>query len=1285
MIVLDGRSALSDFRLDRLNQRLGAIAKGIRVRGARHVYFVAAESPLAPTLHKRLAEVLDATEAPPANASLWVVPRLGTLSPWSSKATDIMHHVGIHVSRVERGTAFLIDKLPDPADPAFAAVASALHDPMTQSVLLKLADAQQIFLRGESAPLEAVALGNDARAALQGANGALGLALATDEIDYLADNYAKLGRDPTDAELVMFAQANSEHCRHKVFNADFTVDGQAQDATLFGMIRHTDKVSPAHTLSAYSDNAAVIEGSEGARFFADADGTWRAHVEPIPYAIKVETHNHPTAISPWPGAATGSGGEIRDEGAVGRGGKPKAGLVGFSVSHLRIPNLPRPWESERPLPPRVASAFDIMRDGPLGAAGFNNEFGRPCLAGYFRTFELETARPGMRHGYDKPIMLAGGVANVRPMLVKKNKLEPGDAVIVLGGPAMLIGLGGGAASSMAAGASSEALDFASVQRDNPEMQRRCQEVIDTCCAAGDASPIVAIHDVGAGGLSNAIPELLHDSGVGGEIDLDAVPLDDPQLSPMQIWCNESQERYVLGVKPADLDAFRAICERERCPFGVVGTATEEQRLQVRSKRDPRVIDMELATLLGKPPRMQRDAIRVRPQLDIIPDLTGIGLDEAIERVLRMPAVAGKAFLIHIGDRSVGGLCARDQLVGPWQVPVADCALTLADFEGYAGEAMAMGERAPIAVLDGAASARMALGEAITNLIAAPVDQLEEIRLSANWMAAIGHAGEDAALFDAVQAVSLQLCPALGISIPVGKDSLSMRTLWRDGDREQRTIAPVSLIVSAFARVGDVRNALTPQLRMDADDTELWLIDLGAGRDRLGGSVLTQAYERGGGVPPDFENPERLRSLFDTIRAAREKNLLLAYHDRSDGGVIVTLLEMAFAGHCGLEVFLDGWADSTLRALFNEELGAVVQVRVDDHGAFAAIAEAHGLAAMTRVIARPKAKLGIKLYGGDETVAKWNWQKLIGAWHETSHAMQRLRDNPASADAERDWRCDDNDPGVNARLTFDPAEDIAAPYIAKGARPRVAVLREQGVNGQVEMAAAFTRAGFDAIDVHMSDLVAGRHKLGEFSGFAACGGFSYGDVLGAGRGWAASILYHDDLREQFAAFFADPSKFAVGMCNGCQMLAQLKSIIPGAAHWPAFQRNASEQYEARLVTLEVLDAGSIMFRGMAGSRIPVVTAHGEGRAVFAEGSKSGKATACVRFVDNRGKSTETFPYNPNGSPEGVAGFTAASGRVTILMPHPERVFRTAQMSWHPREWEEDSPWMRMFRNARVFVG
>jgi phosphoribosylformylglycinamidine synthase len=840
---------------------------------------------------------------------------------------------------------------------------------------------------------------------------------------------------------------------------------------------------------------------------------------------------------------------------------------------------------------------------------------------------------------------------------------------------------------------------------------------------------------------------------------------------MQSWCNEAQERYVMGVRPNDLARFRAICDRERCPFAVVGTATEIERLVVtRGENSPHpnpllgsatprqatpalasarafepartttgspqpraltpqagegdkhaalqagkegertappdspfprsrgkvpqadegkhritVIDMELAMLLGKPPRVERDATRVKPQLDIVPDLTGIVLDDAIDRVLRMPAVADKAFLIHIGDRSVGGLCARDQLVGPWQVPVADCAVTLADFDGYQGEAMAIGERAPAAVLDGAASARLALGEAITNLLAAPVDKLEQVRLSANWMAAIGHTGEDAALYDAVKAVSLQLCPALGISIPVGKDSLSMRTLWRDGEREQRTIAPVSLIVSAFAPVTDVRQTLTPQIRLDAGASELWLLDLGAGRDRLGGSILTQAYARGGGMPPDFETPERLRNLFDTIRAARTQNLLLAYHDRSDGGVLVTLLEMAFAGHCGLEIMLDGWADNALRALFNEELGAVVQVRTDDHAAFAAIVEANGLTAMTHVIGRPKAKLGIKLYSGDDAIAKWNWKKLVGAWHETSHAMQRLRDNPASADAERDWRTSDDDPGVNARLTFDPAEDIAAPYIAKGARPRIAVLREQGVNGQVEMAAAFTRAGFEAVDVHMSDLAAGRHQLASFAGFAACGGFSYGDVLGAGRGWAASILYHDALRQQFADFFADESKFAVGMCNGCQMLSQLKSIIPGAEHWPSFRRNASEQYEARLVTLEVLDAGSIMFRGMAGSRIPIVAAHGEGRAVFAAGDQAGKGTACVRFVDNRGKATETFPYNPNGSPDGLAGFTAASGRVTIMMPHPERVFRTTQMSWHPREWGEDSPWMRIFRNARAFVG
>ncbi|MER3546320.1 MAG: phosphoribosylformylglycinamidine synthase, partial [Rhodanobacteraceae bacterium] len=1178
----------------------------------------------------------------------------------------------------------------------FELAANALHDPMTQSVLTALDQANGLFLAGAPASLRTIAFGCDPRAALQTANTELGLALAPDEIDYLIEHYAALQRDPTDAELVMFAQANSEHCRHKIFNAQFTVDGVPQSATLFGMIRNTHTASPAHTLSAYSDNAAVIEGSQGARFFADTDGVWRAHIEDIPYAIKVETHNHPTAIAPWPGAATGAGGEIRDEGAVGRGGKPKAGLIGFSVSHLRIPNLPRPWEHPRPLPARFASAFEIMRDAPLGAAAFNNEFGRPCLGGYFRSFEQEVG-DGIRRGYDKPIMIAGGVANVRPLHVKKNKLRAGDYVIVLGGPAMLIGLGGGAASSMAGGQSSEQLDFASVQRDNPEMQRRCQEVIDTCTSLGEKNPIVAIHDVGAGGLSNAIPELLHDSGVGGQIDLDKVPRDDPHLSPMQLWCNESQERYVLGVRPDDLTALEKICEREHCPFAVVGRATEEQRLvvtaaQTAPHRTPspparegnlRIIDLPLDMLLGKPPRMQRNAVRFKPRVEVVPDLSGIGLDEAVLRVLRMPGVGSKSFLVTIGDRSVGGLCARDPMVGPWQVPVADCAVALCDFDGYAGEAMAMAERSPVALLDAAASARLAVTEAITNLIAAPVT-LDEIRLSANWMAAAGHQGEDAALFDAVRAVGEQLCPNLGISIPVGKDSLSMQTVWRDDGVEQRTLAPVSLVITAFARVDDARRTLTPRIKLDRGESDLWLIDLGAGRDRLGASALTQAFNRGGGVPPDLDDPQRLKNLFALVREAERAGLLLAYHDRSDGGAIVTLLEMAFAGHAGLEIRLDGWAENTLRALFNEEPGAVLQVRSADRDGFMSLVAKHGLAAMTHAVGRPKPKLGIKLFLGGEKLTKWNWSQLFDAWHETSHAMQRLRDNPASADAERAWRIDDDDPGISPKLTFDPAENIAAPYIAKGARPRMAVLREQGVNGQVEMAAAFTRAGFEAVDVHMSDLAAGRHKLADFRGLAACGGFSYGDVLGAGRGWAASVLYHEKLRDEFAAFFADPNTFALGLCNGCQMLSHLKGIIPGAEHWPSFERNTSEQYEARFVTVEVMESPSIFFRGMAGSRIPIVTAHGEGRAVFAHDAKPAKANACLRFVDNRGKPTEQFPLNPNGSPDGLTGFSSADGRVTILMPHPERVFRSVQMSWTPPGWGEDSPWMRMFRNARVFV-
>ncbi|GLQ96921.1 phosphoribosylformylglycinamidine synthase [Dyella mobilis] len=1286
MIALDGQSALSPFRLERLNARLDALHRGARVQACWFVYFIDAAVAPEGEQRQRLLEALEAKDGQPQPASLWVVPRLGTISPWSSKATDILHGAGFDLHRVERGMAWQVSGLPKPGDASYDEVLAVLHDAMTQSVLSSLDQAQGLFLAGRPGDLVYVKLGSDARGALAKANGELGLALAEDEMDYLAERYAELGRDPTDAELFMFAQANSEHCRHKVFNASWTLDGQEQDKSLFGMIKNTHQHSPAHTLSAYKDNAAVIEGSVGKRFVSGTDGTWRANDEQIDYAIKVETHNHPTAIAPWPGAATGAGGEIRDEGATGRGAKPKAGLVGFSVSDLRIPGHPQPWEVERPLPPRMASAFEIMRDGPLGAAAFNNEFGRPCLGGYFRTYEHETGEAGVRRGYDKPIMIAGGLANIRRDHVQKRDVQPGHAVIVLGGPAMLIGLGGGAASSVASGASSAELDFASVQRDNAEMERRCQQVIDACWARGDNNPIVSVHDVGAGGLSNAIPELLNDAGVGGDIDLSKVPCDDPSLSPMQVWSNESQERYVLAIAKADLPEFEAYCQRERCPYAVVGTATQQRVLRVIDpRRNLTVIDLPMDVLFGKPPRMHRDAKRVKPRIDLIADLSGIAMDEALMRVLRLPTVGSKSFLITIGDRTVGGLCARDPMVGPWQVPVADCAVTLLDFEGYRGEAMAMAERAPVALLNSADAARLAVGEAITNLAAAPIESLGEVRLSANWMAAVNHPGEDAALFDAVKAVGMELCPELDISIPVGKDSLSMQTTWNDGDAPQRTVSPVSLVITGFARVSDVRRTLTPQLRLDRGDSDLWLIDLGGGRSRLGGSCLTQVFNRGGGVPPDLDDPKQLKALFDLVQEANRGGLLMAYHDRSDGGVIVTLLEMAFAGHCGLEISLDGWAEATLRALFNEELGAVLQVAAANREAFEALLVKHGLAGMSYRIGRPKEKLGIKLFLNGETLFKWNWTQLFKAWNETSHAMQRLRDNPVSADAELAWRIDDADTGISPKLTFDPAEDIAALYVKRAERPRVAILREQGVNGQVEMAAAFTRAGFDAVDVHVSDLASGRIKLADFRGFAACGGFSYGDVLGAGRGWAASILYNDKLRAEFTAFFADPSKFALGVCNGCQMLSQLKDIIPGAQHWPKFLRNASEQYEARLATLEVLDSPSIFFKGMAGSRIPVAVAHGEGRVSFPQSCSPAKSGGAVRFVDNRGKPTENYPLNPNGSPGGLAGFTAADGRVTILMPHPERVFRTAQMSWHPESWGEDSPWMRMFRNARVWCG
>ena len=1279
MIVFDGQDALSAFRLERLNARIAARGSRARVVAARHVYFVDPMPGAHPDLAK-LGAILRGTPADAAATAASVrlaVPRLGTISPWASKATEILLGCGLPVHRVERGVEYVVEALDDEA-----AVAAELHDPMTQTLLRERDGAAALFRAGEPAPLAYVALGGDAGGAIARANRELGLALSPDEIEYLARSYSVLGRDPTDVELMMFAQANSEHCRHKVFNATWRIDGVDQPHSLFAMIKHTHASAPAHTLSAYSDNAAVVEGTTAARFYPDpVTHRWHATRELIDYAIKVETHNHPTAIAPFPGASTGSGGEIRDEGATGRGAKPKAGLTGFSVSHLRIPGLPRPWEAPRRLPPRLASAFEIMRDGPLGAAAFNNEFGRPALLGYFRSFE-QPEGDGIVRGYDKPIMLAGGLANIRRDHVEKRTLAPGDALVVLGGPAMLIGLGGGAASSVGGGESTAELDFASVQRDNPEMERRCQEVIDHCWRLGQANPIVSIHDVGAGGLSNALPELLNDSGVGGEIELRKIPCDDPQLSPLQIWCNESQERYVLGVERDQLPLFESFCARERCPHAVVGIVTPERHLRVTDSRlGGRPVDLPLEVLFGKPPRMHRDVARAAPAAQDsalrIDDLA-----EAIDRVLRHPTVGSKSFLVTIGDRTVGGLNARDQMVGPWQVPVADCAVTLADFEGYAGEAMAIGERTPVALLSPAAAARLAVGEALTNLAAAPVASLAEVKLSANWMAAVAHAGEDAALFDAVRAVGLELCPALGVSIPVGKDSLSMQAQWRDGARDQRIVSPVSLVVSAFARTSDARRALTPQLRLDAGPSVLLLVDLGAGRNRLGASILAQAFATPGGAPPDLDDTARLKGLFDAVQLASARGLLLAYHDRSDGGAIVAALEMAFAARCGLDIVVE--AGDLAAQLFSEELGALLQVRESDAPAVRALLAEHGLGPFVHAFAQPVDGDAVRIARGAEVFATLDRNALFAAWHETSHAMQRLRDNPACADSEARQAASADTPPLTPVVTFDLEQDVAAPFVARGARPRVAILREQGVNGQVEMAAAFTRAGFDAHDVHMSDLVAGRVRIDAFMGLVACGGFSYGDVLGAGRGWATSIRHRPALAEQFATFFADTSRFALGVCNGCQALAALKSMIPGAAHWPSLERNASEQYEARLSLVEVLPSPSLFFAGMAGSRIPVAVAHGEGRARFERDADRTAVAACLRYVGPAGGEAE-YPYNPNGSPHGLTGFTTDDGRVTILMPHPERVFRSVQMSWRPREWGEDSPWMRMFRNARAWLG
>ena len=1292
MIVLEGAAALSPFRRERLETRLQSIAADLRIAATWHVYFIDAADPAALDMGV-LGRVLeaDATIRPAAEGSTTriVVPRLGTLSPWSSKATELVRGAGQAINRVERGLR--IDVTGWPSDPAVAAaVAKVLHDPMTQTLLADTAAASAIFATPVRGQLERIPV-----AELEAANARLGLALAEDEIAYLRQRYTELGRDPSDVELMMFAQANSEHCRHKIFNASWTIDGKEQERSLFKMIKNTHQVTPQHTLSAYSDNAAVIEGHPAARFRPDpADGRYRAEaVVPSAFQIKVETHNHPTAIAPFPGASTGAGGEIRDEGATGRGGKPKAGLTGFSVSHLRIPTLPRPWEAPRALNPRMAPALDIMLDGPLGGAAFNNEFGRPNLLGYFRSFELP--EDGITRAYDKPIMLAGGLGAIDRNQVDKVTLKDGDLVIVLGGPAMLIGLGGGAASSVASGESAEALDFASVQRDNPEMERRCQEVIDRCVALGADNPIQFFHDVGAGGLSNAIPELLHDSGVGGVIDLGKVPTDDPSLSPLELWCNESQERYVLGIPAERLEDFRAICARERCPFAAVGVATAEERLVVAYGATPgnipadAPIDLPMDVLFGKAPKMHRDALTPAaprwPQLDT----TGIDLHQAGLRVLSHPTVASKNFLVTIGDRSVGGLTAREQMIGPWQVPVSDVAITLASYGTHAGEAMAIGERTPLALLDSAAAARMAVGEAITNLCAAPVESLDTVKLSANWMAACGHPGEDAKLYEAVKAVGMELCPALDISIPVGKDSLSMQAQWQADGRTEKSVSPVSLVISAFAPVADVRQQLTPLLERDTD-SELWLIGLGAGKQRLGGSILAQVHAEDASLPafagavPDVDDADRLRAFFELIRDARRDNLLRAYHDRSDGGAFAALCEMAFASRLGLDINLDAWGDDPFRSLFNEELGAIVQIAAEDRAAFADLVERHALTECAQRIARPTTAPAVRVMAQGKTLVQWKWDELFDAWWSVTHAMQKLRDNPACADAEAAVARDFTAPGLKPVLSFDPAVNVAQAAQDTGVRPKVAILREQGVNGQVEMANMFTVAGFDAYDIHMSDLIEGRVDLADFRGLAACGGFSYGDVLGAGSGWATSILERPALRDMFAAFFARPDTFALGVCNGCQMMSQLKDIIPGAQHWPAFRRNLSEQFEARTALLEVADSPSILLAGMAGSRIPVAVAHGEGRAVFASQADQAAAVVALRYVDGNGQPTETYPLNPNGSPDGITGLTTTDGRVTILMPHPERWAEVVNFSWAPADWSV-SPWRRMFANARAWVG
>ncbi len=1299
---LNGARALSDFRAARVLAALQRVSSNIEAVSGRFVHFVHASRELTKAEEERLASLLtygDAAEDVRADLAFMVVPRLGTISPWASKATDIVKNCGIEgVLRVERGTVYSLALKAPLTEEEAAQAAGVLHDRMTESVVARDFPAENLFVELEGRPMATVALVEEGRPALERANVEMGLALSPDEIDYLTDAFTKIGRNPTDVELMMFAQANSEHCRHKIFNARWTVDGEEREETLFGMIRRTHKMAPQGTITAYADNAAIFEGAEVTRLYPrpgsgnEFGRVFERKDEMTHTVFKVETHNHPTAISPFPGASTGSGGEIRDEGATGRGARPKAGLCGFTTSNLNLPELPQGFENDSDTvtgektdakygaPSRIATPLSIMTEGPLGGAAFNNEFGRPNILGYFRTFEANIG--GTRYGYHKPIMLAGGIGNIRDDQTKKDVPPAGSLLIVLGGPGMRIGLGGGAASSMTTGSNSEALDFDSVQRGNPEMERRAQEVIDRCWSMGDENPIIAIHDVGAGGLSNAMPELADLSGKGATFDLSKVPVEESGMSPLEIWCNESQERYVIALDAAKIDIFRDFCERERCPFAVLGTITEEADLKLTRPEETPAVDMPMEVLLGKAPRMHRDVAHVETKLSAFKS-EGLDLAKAVTDVLRHPTVGSKSFLITIGDRSVGGLVSRDQMVGPWQVPVADCGVTTLGFETNRGEAMSMGERTPIAVIDAAAASRMAVGEALTNIAAADV-KLPEVKLSLNWMAACGAKGEDAKLFDAVKGAS-DFCVALGISVPVGKDSLSMRTAWEDNGEKKSVTSPVSLIASAAAPVGDVTLTLTPELRKIP--SVLVLADLGCGRARMGGSILAQVAQRFGDTAPDCEDPAMLARFMGALRTLVNEGAVVAYHDRADGGLAATASEMMFASRLGVKLDLTSLTKDAdvFAALFNEELGGLMQVPTEKAARVAEVMREAGLASVCHFVGEVVDDDALTISANGAELARLDRADLQKAWTEVSWQIARGRDNPACADSEFARIERKEDTGLFAKTTFDVNEDVAAPMILTGVRPKIAILREQGVNSQTEMAAAFTRAGFDAYDVHMTDLLTGRADLAEFTGLACCGGFSYGDVLGAGGGWAKTILHNDRMVEMFRTFFNREDTFGLGICNGCQMMSHLRDLIPGASHWPEFVRNTSEQFEARLVNVEVLESPSIFFAGMAGSVMPVVNSHGEGRVQFLRPEDAALVKAAARFVDPCGNPTEVYPYNPNGSKGGLTSVTTEDGRFTIMMPHPERSHRAQQLSWHPAEWTDASGWMRMFRNARKWVG